>query len=74
VSEIDVVEVVARRVRIVLTTSGRAYADAVVNIVHSLNRELTERIAPEQLVAARAVLRAVVEAPSPSTASLGSTR
>ncbi len=57
----------SRRVRVALTTTGSAYADAVIDVVHSLNEELTVRLAPQQLEAARAALQAIVEAPSTST-------
>ena len=54
-----------RRVRIALTAAGRTYANAVVEVIHSLNLELTSRMNPEQLDAARDALRAIVDAPSP---------
>lgn len=53
-----------RRVRIVLTNPGRTYADAVVDVVHSLNREVADRLDPDQLDAARAVLRSIIATPS----------
>jgi DNA-binding MarR family transcriptional regulator len=53
-----------RRVRIVLTAAGRTYADAVVDVIHALNREISERIDPQQLEAALAALRVIVESPS----------
>jgi len=48
----------ARRLNVVLSAAGRAYADAVVEVLGALNRELGERVEREQLIAADAVLRA----------------
>lgn len=49
-----------RRVNVVLTAAGTAYAHAVVGVIHALNRELCERVEPELLAAADAVLRASI--------------
>ncbi len=51
----------ARKLDVVLTEAGRAYGRAIVRVIASLNRALTLRVAPEQLQAADAVLRAVIE-------------
>ncbi len=43
-----------------LTTAGQAYAEAVIETLAALNRELLERVDPDQLRAADAVLRAAL--------------
>lgn len=49
------------RVRnVILTPAGQAYARAVIEVIHALNREFTERADPAKLAAADAVLRAVI--------------
>lgn len=50
----------SRKLNVVLTPRGQAYADAVVEVVDALNRELCERVDLVQLIAADAVLRAVI--------------
>ncbi len=50
----------ARRTNVVLTESGERYADAVMDVVEELNRDLAERVDPEALESARVVLRAVI--------------
>lgn len=53
------------RVRnVVLTPAGAAYAQAVIDVIHALNREFRQRVDPAQLAAADAVLRAVLAADS----------
>ena len=52
----------SRRLNVVLTGAGEAYAAAIVDVIHALNRELAARVDPEQLRAADAVLRASLEA------------
>jgi DNA-binding MarR family transcriptional regulator len=49
----------ARRVNLIPTAAGRAYADAVVAVIAELNRETAAAVSAEQLAAADAVLRAV---------------
>jgi len=50
----------ARRINVVLTSAGHAYADAVIETIDALNRELYDRVELEQLRAADAVLRAAL--------------
>ena len=51
----------ARRLNVELTAAGREYADAIVQAVETLNRELAVRIEDDQLHAADAVLRAAMD-------------
>jgi DNA-binding MarR family transcriptional regulator len=51
----------ARKREVVLTEAGRGYGIAIVTVIASLNRSLARRVAPEQLHAADAVLRAVID-------------
>ena len=48
----------SRRLNVVLTSKGEAYAQAIVEVIDALNRELSERVDPAQLSAAEVVLRA----------------
>ncbi|MDA8381132.1 MAG: MarR family transcriptional regulator [Actinomycetota bacterium] len=50
----------SRQVNIVLTPGGEAYARAVVAVIDRLNEELRQRVDPDQLMAADAVLRVVL--------------
>jgi len=50
----------SRQRRATLTPYGRAYAQAVVQAIDDLNRQLSIAAAPEQLAAADAVLRVVI--------------
>jgi DNA-binding MarR family transcriptional regulator len=50
----------SRRLNIILTPLGEAYAGAVVEVVTALNQDLARRVGPEQLAAADAVLRAAL--------------
>jgi DNA-binding MarR family transcriptional regulator len=50
----------SRKLNVVLTSKGEAYALAVVEVSETLNRELSDRFDPAQLSAARAVLRAAI--------------
>jgi DNA-binding MarR family transcriptional regulator len=52
----------ARRRRVILTSLGREYANAVVETVNALNRELTEKVSPEDLAGAVSVLTFVKDA------------
>jgi DNA-binding MarR family transcriptional regulator len=47
----------SRRLNVVLTDAGEAYARHLSEVIEALNRELAERVDLEQLVAADAVLR-----------------
>ena len=51
----------ARKLNVVLTPAGRAYADAIIEVIAGLNRAVAARVAPDQLAAADAVLRASIE-------------
>jgi DNA-binding MarR family transcriptional regulator len=51
----------SRRLNILLTNEGEAYARAVVDVIQTLNHELAERVDPDQLLAADAVLRAALD-------------
>ena len=50
----------ARRLIVSLTPVGRTYAEAVVNVIESLNEGLATSVAPGDLAAARTVLLAVL--------------
>ncbi len=52
----------ARRRRVILTERGRAYADAVLDSVNALNREVTEKVSAEDLAGAVSVLTFVKDA------------
>ena len=52
----------SRRINIVLTPAGRAYARTVVAVLVALNRDLSARVDPVQLTAADAVLRVAIAA------------
>ncbi|MGH2856563.1 MAG: MarR family winged helix-turn-helix transcriptional regulator [Solirubrobacteraceae bacterium] len=56
-------ELDARKLLLSLTPQGVAYARAIVVTIDALGRELAERVAPEQLEAAEAVLRAAIVDP-----------
>ena len=51
----------ARKLNVVLTPACRAYADAIIEVIAGLNRAVAARVAPDQLAAADAVLRASIE-------------
>jgi len=51
----------ARVVRVALTGAGEGYADAVAQVIDSLNRQVAGRVPGLDLRAADAVLRAVIE-------------
>lgn len=55
----------ARRVNLVLTPAGVAYAQAITEVVVALNREFAARITPEDLATALTVLRAALD-PAPA--------
>ena len=50
----------ARRLIVVLTPAGEAYARAVVDVIESLNQGLMQSVSAEDLAAARVVLLAVL--------------
>jgi DNA-binding MarR family transcriptional regulator len=52
----------ARRRRVILTPLGHAYAEAVLDTVNALNREVSEKVSPEELAAAVSVLTFVKDA------------
>lgn len=51
----------ARKLNVVLTSAGRAYADAIIDVIAGLNLAVAARVTPDQLTAADAVLRASIE-------------
>lgn len=51
----------ARKLNVILTADGHAYASAITEVIAGLNRALAARVTPEQLAAADAVLRASIE-------------
>jgi DNA-binding MarR family transcriptional regulator len=51
----------ARKIDVTLTETGRAYGHAIAEVVTVLNLALARRVEPEQLQAADAVLRAVID-------------
>jgi DNA-binding MarR family transcriptional regulator len=53
-------DVDTRQVNVALTAAGEAYAKAVTQVIERLNRDLIRRVAPSDLAAADAVLRAVL--------------
>jgi DNA-binding MarR family transcriptional regulator len=50
----------SRVLNVVLTAAGTAYAQAMTDVIHALNREFCQRVDPAQLAAADSVLRAVI--------------
>jgi DNA-binding MarR family transcriptional regulator len=51
----------ARKLNVMLTPAGRAYALAIIEVIAALNRTLADRVPADQLAAADAVLRASIE-------------
>jgi DNA-binding MarR family transcriptional regulator len=51
----------ARKLNVVLTAAGRAYAHAITDVIAGLNQSVAMRVTPAQLAAADAVLRASIE-------------
>ena len=51
----------ARKLNVTLTSTGRAYADAIIEVIAELNRAVVARVTADQLAAADAVLRAAIE-------------
>ncbi len=51
----------ARKLNVILSEAGRAYGSAIVDVITSLDRALALRVAPGQLQAADAVLRAAID-------------
>ncbi len=52
----------SRVLNVILTPDGTAYARALIEVIHALNREFRERVDPADLATADTVLRAVIEA------------
>ncbi len=50
----------SRRLNVVLTPAGEAYARAVIEVIHEVNRDLTGRVEPAKLAAAEEVLWAAI--------------
>jgi DNA-binding MarR family transcriptional regulator len=50
----------SRVLNVVLTDAGTAYARAIIEVIHTLNREFCQRVDPAELAAADSVLRAVI--------------
>jgi len=63
----------SRRLNIVLTPTGTAYARAVTDVVEELNRELADRVDADELRVAGEVLRVVAGAATPATDELAVT-
>lgn len=53
-------ELDSRRVNVLLTSAGRQYGRAVVEVIDALNDELVHQVDPEQLESARSVLLEVI--------------
>lgn len=51
----------ARKLNVILSSAGRAYADAIVGVIAGLNRAVAARVTAGELAAADAVLRASIE-------------
>ena len=51
----------ARKLMVILTSAGRAYADAIIEVIARLNWAVAARVTPDQLAATDAVLRASIE-------------
>jgi DNA-binding MarR family transcriptional regulator len=49
-----------RQLNVALTRLGREYALAIIAVIAGLNREVAERVSPDQLAAADTVLRAAL--------------
>ena len=52
----------ARRRHVILTAVGHAYADAVLDTVHALNADVTEKVSADDLAGAVSVLTFVKDA------------
>lgn len=51
----------ARKLNIALTPAGRDYAEAIIQVIGTLNQALTARVTPGHLAAADTVLRASID-------------
>jgi DNA-binding MarR family transcriptional regulator len=51
----------ARKLNVTLTSAGRAYADAIIEVIAELNRAVAARVTADQLATFDAVLRASIE-------------
>jgi DNA-binding MarR family transcriptional regulator len=72
----------ARKLNVILTVAGQAYAGAIIEVIAGLNRALAARVTADELATADAVLRASIEdesvarraasiSPPPSAPGLG---
>lgn len=53
----------SRKLNVVLTATGVAYAEAVIEVLQALNREVVQRVDSKELAAADVVLRAAITDP-----------
>jgi DNA-binding MarR family transcriptional regulator len=51
----------ARKLNVILTSAGRAYADGIIEVIAGLNRALAARVTADQLATVDAALRASIE-------------
>ena len=51
----------ARKLNVVLTSAGHAYADAIIEVIGELNGVVAARVTADQLATADAVLRASID-------------
>jgi DNA-binding MarR family transcriptional regulator len=51
----------ARKLNVILTPAGRAYADAIIEVIAGLNHAVAARVPADQLAVADAVLRASID-------------
>jgi DNA-binding MarR family transcriptional regulator len=58
-----------RVVKVELTREGEAYADTVIEVIHTLNRQLAERVGTADLAVADAVLREILSGEDPQSAA-----
>ena len=64
----------SRVLNVILTEAGTAYARAVIEVIHDLNREFCDRIDPNDLATADLVLRQVIAADSALAATAAQVR
>ena len=51
----------ARKLNVILTSAGHAYADAIIEVIAELNGAVAARVTADQLATADAVLRASID-------------
>ncbi len=51
----------ARKLKVILTSAGCVYADAIIEVIAELNRAVAARVTRDQLATADAVLRASID-------------